>query len=80
MQEGENMKIKYDKNEDILMIVLTKKKAKLDDTYETDYGLVGVTEKGEPLMIEIFEASKFFAKESKALPKEIKQRFFAISA
>ena len=74
------MEVRYDKKEDILMIVLSKKKAKLDDTYETDYGLVGVTEKGEPLMVEIFEASKFFAKESKVLPKEIKQKFFAISS
>lgn len=80
MQERGNMKVRYDKDEDILMIVLSNKKAKLDDTYETDYGLVGVTEKGEPLMIEIFEASKFFAKESKALSKEIKQKFFSISA
>lgn len=79
MQERGNMKVKYDENEDILMIVLSNKKAKLDDTYETDYGLVGVTEKGEPLMIEIFEASKFFAKESKVLPKEIKQKFFSLN-
>jgi uncharacterized protein YuzE len=74
------MEVRYDKDEDILMIVLSKKKTKLDDTYETEYGLVGVTEKGEPLMIEIFEASKFFAQESKVLPKEIKQKFFAIPA
>lgn len=79
MPEGENMEVRYDKDEDILMIVLSKKKAKLDDTYETEYGLVGVTEKGEPLMIEIFEASKFFAKESRALPKEVKQKFFSFT-
>ena len=31
-------------------------------------------------MVDIFEASKFFAEESKVLPKEIKQKFFAISS
>ncbi len=80
MQEGENMKVHYDKDEDILMIVLTRKKVRLDDTYETEHGLVSVTESGEPIAIEIFEASKFFAKESKVLPREIKQKFFGISA
>ena len=37
-----NMKVHYDKDEDILTIVLTRKKVKLDDTYETEHGFVGV--------------------------------------
>ncbi len=69
------MKVHYDKDEDILMIVLAQKK--IDDTIETENSLVSVTEKGEPVMLEIFEASQFFAAESKVLPKEIKQKFFA---
>lgn len=68
------MKVHYDKDEDILMIVLAKKK--IDDTWETENSLVSVTEKGEPVLIEIFNASKFFAAESKVLPKEIKEKFF----
>lgn len=31
------------------------------------------------LMIEILEASKFFAAESRVLPQEIKQKFFAVA-
>ena len=73
------MEVRYDNKEDILTIILTNKKVKLDDTYETDYGFVGVTEKGEPIMVDILNASKFFAAESKVLPKEIKQKFFASS-
>lgn len=73
------MKVHYDKDEDILMIVLAKKGQKIDDTYETENSLVSVTEKGEPLMVEIFNASKFFAEESKVLPKEIKQKFFSLN-
>ena len=69
------MRVHYDKDEDILMIELARRK--LDDTYETEQSLVGVDEKGEPVLVEIFGAKKFFAAESKALPREIKQKFFA---
>jgi len=74
------MKVHYDKDEGILTIILTQKKVKLDDTYETEHGFVGVTKKGKPIMIDIFDASKFFAEESKVLPKEIKQKFFATAS
>lgn len=53
----ENMELHYDKDADILMIVLSHKK--IDDSYETDYGIVSITEKGEPVMIDVFKASKF---------------------
>lgn len=72
------MRVHYDKDEDILMIELDRKK--IDDTVETEHGLVSVTEKREPVLIEIFEASKFFAAESRVLPREVKQKFFASSA
>ena len=72
------MKVHYDKEEDILMIVLSHKNGKkIDDTYEMEHGYVSVDEKGEPVMVEIFEASKFFKEESRVLPKDIKKRFFA---
>lgn len=74
------MKVHYDKDEDILTIVLAKKGQKIDDTYETENSLISVTEKGEPVLVDIFDASKFFAEESKVLPKEIKQKFFASSS
>jgi len=69
------MKVHYDENEDILMIELSRKK--MDDTYEVDHGFVSVSEKGEPVLVEIFKASEFFKRESKVLPREIKQKFFA---
>lgn len=74
------MKVRYDKDEDILTIVLAKKGQKIDDTYETENSLISVTEKGEPVLVDIFNASKFFAEESKVLPKEVKQKFFASSS
>lgn len=69
------MKVHYDEKEDILTIVLARKK--IDDTYETEHGYVSVTEKGEPVMVDIFEASKFFAAAGKVLPHEIKKKFFS---
>lgn len=71
------MKVHYDKEEDILMIELARKK--IDDSYETEHSLISVDSKGEPVLVEIFKASKFFAEESKALPNEVKQKFFASS-
>lgn len=70
------MKVHYDKDKDILSIVLDLKK-KVDDTIETENGLISISGKGEPIMLDIFQASKFFAAESKVLPKEIKQKFFS---
>jgi len=40
---------------------------------------VSVSEKGEPVLVEIFNATDFFAKESEVLPREIKESFFAVS-
>ena len=74
------MELHYDKDEDILMIVLdskNKKKKKIEDTFETDFGNVSVTAKGEPLIIEIYNAKKYFEEQSRVLPREIKQKFFA---
>ena len=71
------MKVRYDKDEDILMMVLSAKK--IDDTHETEFGTVSVSEKGEPVLVEISNASEFFAKESEVLPREIKEKFFAAS-
>lgn len=71
------MKVNYNKNEDILMIQLVNKK--IDDAYETENMIVHISKKGEPVLLEIFSASKFFAEESKVLPKEIKQKFFSAS-
>lgn len=69
------MKVRYDKDEDILTIELMRRK--IDHAYETETAIVHVSEANEPVLLEIFRASKFFAEEAKTLPEEIKQRFFA---
>lgn len=69
------MKVQYDKDQDILTLVLNKKP--IDDSWETENSILSVTKKGEPVLLEIFKATKFFLEEGKVLPKELKQKFFA---
>lgn len=61
------MKVHYDEDEDILMLVLSNKK--VDDSYETENSVVSVAEDGEPVMIDIFHASKFLKDLAKVVPK-----------
>ena len=57
------------------MIELSKKR--IDDSYEADNMLVQVSDDKEPVLIEIFKASRFFQHESQALPHDVKKAFFA---
>ncbi|MBU1031404.1 DUF2283 domain-containing protein [Patescibacteria group bacterium] len=69
------MKVHYDKDEDILMIVLTNKK--IDDSYETKEGnIVSVAEDREPVMIDIFKASKFLKDLGKAIPGKVQREIW----
>lgn len=70
------MKVHYDKDEDILMIVLSDKK--IDDSYDTKEGnIVSVSEDREPVMIDIFKASKFLKDLGKVIPKSIKKKVWS---
>lgn len=72
---NDKFKITYSEDVDILMIVLSNKK--VDDAYDTDRMIVQVDEKGEPVILEIFEGRKFLEDISNALPKKVKDRFWA---
>ena len=65
------MKVHYDKDEDILMIELARKK--VDDAYETDQMIVHVTEDREPVLLEIFKASKFLKDLGKVVPQNLQK-------
>lgn len=69
------MKVRYNKEDNILMLELLKKK--IDHAIETETMIVHVSEDNEPVLLEIFNATKFFAEEAKILPEEIKERYFA---
>ncbi|KKU92502.1 MAG: hypothetical protein UY21_C0001G0125 [Microgenomates group bacterium GW2011_GWA1_48_10] len=64
------MKVRYDKSEDILTIQLGHKK--IDDAYETDNMIVHVTKSREPVLLEIFDATKFLMDIKKTLPPKTK--------
>lgn len=62
-------KISYSKDVDILMIQLSDKK--LDDSYEVGNMIVQVAEDGEPVIIEIMNASAFLKQAASKLPKKV---------
>lgn len=65
-------KISYSEDVDILLIQLTNKK--IDDAYETDQMLVHVDKQGEPVLLEIFHATKFLKDINQKLPKSIQSK------
>lgn len=64
-------KINYSEDVDILTIQLSNKK--IDDSYETENSVVSVDESGEPVLLEIFHASKFLKELGKVIPKRVQQ-------
>lgn len=71
-------KISYSEDVDILMIQLSNQK--IDDSYETDYGVVSVSDSGEPVLIEVFKASEFLKDLGKAVPKSIQREVWSQSS
>ncbi len=71
------MKIKYFKEDDILVMRFSEKP--VDDSFEVDNAILEVDKNNEPVALEILHASKFLDITSKQLPKEIKQKFFSTS-
>ena len=63
------MKVHYDKDEDILMIELNGKQ--IDYAEQTRDLIVHFSPKREAVLLEILDASHFFAEQGKVLPKEI---------
>ena len=66
-------RISYSEDVDILMIQLSNKK--IDDSYDTDDMIVQVDKDGEPVVIEIFNGSRYIKELGKSLPKRIKSEF-----
>ncbi|KKR87356.1 hypothetical protein A2875_02755 [Candidatus Gottesmanbacteria bacterium RIFCSPHIGHO2_01_FULL_46_14] len=69
------MKLKYHKKDDILVVKFSSKP--VDDSFEVENTILEVDKNNAPVSLEILQASRFFHKASKELPKEIKQKYFA---
>lgn len=72
------MRIKYYKEDDILVIRLGNEP--YDYAEMKNNFVVHFTKDDKPVRIEILDAGQFFMKESKALPREIKEKYFATLA
>ena len=72
------MRVRYDKDEAILMIELMKKK--VDDAFETENMIVHVDKDREPVLLEIFNARKFLNDINKTLPPKVKNDIFISSS
>lgn len=69
------IKYRYDKEDDVLMVFLGK--GKIDDAQQTGNIITHLSSRGEVLLLEILEASKFLKETSEVFPKEIKQQVLA---
>ena len=69
------MKVKYEKEDDVLMLELNKKPI----DYAEQFGdlIVHFSPKREAVLLEILDASKFLKEASKDIPPKIKQQIFA---
>lgn len=67
-------RISYSEDVDILMIQLSDKK--VDDSYETDDMIVSVTEDREPVLLEIFNGSRFLEDVGRAIPKRLQKQIW----
>ena len=69
------MKVKYYKNDDILVIKLSNKA--IDHAEESDETIVHFDTKKKPVRIEVLDAHRFLKAQSKALPVMVKKEYFA---
>lgn len=67
-------KISYSEDVDILTIQLSNKK--IDDSYDVDDMIVQVDEKGEPVLLEIFNGKKHLKELGKTIPKKIQKEIW----
>ena len=67
----------YEKEDNVLNVWLSKQK--IDYAEQTGDIIVHFTKDNTPVYIEILDASHFLQRESEALPKEIKQKFFSLN-
>ena len=70
------MKVKYYKEDDILVVKLSDKP--IDYAHESNWVIVHFDQNHKPVRIEILDAQRFLSEESKALPFDIKEKYFPV--
>lgn len=69
------MKFKYNKEDDVLMIELNKKK--IDYAEQSRNLIVHFSPKRELVLLEILDASSFLSSAAKVFPQKARQQIFA---
>lgn len=69
------MKIKYEKEDDVLMIEFNDKL--IDYAEQSGDLIMHFSPKREAVLLEILDASKFLKKTSQAIPSDVRQQVFA---
>lgn len=69
------MKVKYNKEDDVLMIELNKKP--IDYAQQSGDLIVHFSPDREAVLLEILDASKFLRTQSRVLPKDLRKSLFA---
>lgn len=67
-----NIKTRYDKEDDALMLFMGR--GKIDDAQQTGNIIAHFSKSGKLLLLEILEASKFLKETSSAFPSKIRQQ------
>ena len=70
-----NIKYRYVKEDDVLMVLMGK--GKIDDAQQSGSIISHFSSKGDLLLLEILDASKFLQETSHAFPREIRQQVLA---
>lgn len=71
----QNINTRYDKEDDVLMIFLGK--GKIDDAQQTGSMIAHLSKKGELLLLEILNASKFLKDTYAVFPPEVRRQVLA---
>lgn len=69
------MKMRYDKEDDVLMIWFSHQK--VDYAEQEKNIIIHFSKKNKPVLLEILDASLFLQQTSRVLPTDIKQQMFA---
>ena len=70
-----NIKYRYDKEDDVLMVFLGK--GKIDDAQQSGNIISHLSAEGELLLLEILDASKFLKETSRVFPQKVRQQVLA---
>jgi len=73
---GRDMKYRYTKENDALLIQFSK--AKIEDAAHSGDVITHFDKNGNMVLLEILNASKFLRETGKVIPKEVKKVVFAI--